>query len=134
MDPREILSVGSFPLRYRPTDCDAWAGSAQQDLGAGDAFVSVRETGNLSGADYGNFPRRPGHFSAQFGQGPERSLCPGGHGLLQEVRFSDAGRNFDVLLGFGSKVSDERRREAYRTVDSLRFDPRKKPGWPASPN
>src|SRR4051794_40614421 len=31
MDPREILSVASVPLRFRHTDCDAWAGSAQQD-------------------------------------------------------------------------------------------------------
>jgi hypothetical protein len=134
MDPRDILSVGSFPLRFRHTGCDAWAGSAQQDLGASDAFVSVRETGDLSRADYGNFPARPPHFSAEFDQPPEPSPCPGGHGFLQQLRFSDAGRNFDVLLGFGAKVGEEGRREAYRVLDSLRFDPDRKPGWAASPN
>ena len=129
MDPREILSVASVPLRFRHTNCEAWAGSAQQDLGDSDAFVTVRDGGDLSGADYGSFPRRPD----QFDQAPEASPCPGGRGMLQHVRFSDAGRNFDVLLGFGRKLTDEGRREAYRTLDTLRFDPGKKPGRPASP-
>jgi hypothetical protein len=133
-DPREILSLGTFPLRYRHTNCEAWAGSAQQDLGDRDAFVSVREAGDLSGADYGEFPRRPHRFGAQSGRAPEPSPCPGGHGVLQHVRFSEAGRNFDVLLGFGGRVSGEGRREAYRTLDSLRFDPGRKPDWPASPD
>jgi hypothetical protein len=42
-DPREILSIGTFPLHYRPTNCEAFAGSAQQDLVPGDVFVSVQE-------------------------------------------------------------------------------------------
>jgi hypothetical protein len=134
MKPREILSVATIPLRFRRTNCDAWAGSAQQDIGDRDVFVSVREAGDLSGADYGDFGARPSHVSAQSDEPPEPSPCPGGHGLLQQVRFSDAGRNFDILLGFGSDVSDETRREAYRIVDSLRFDPDKKPGWAASPS
>jgi hypothetical protein len=121
MAPREILSVASYPLRYRATNCEAWAGSAQQDIGDGDAFVTVREAGSRS-RDRGEFPARPRHFSARFDQAPQPSPCPGGHGLLQHVRFSDAGRNFDVLVGFGSELSDEGRREAYRTLDSLRFD------------
>jgi hypothetical protein len=133
-DPREILSLGTFPLRYRHTNCEAWAGSAQQDLGAGDAFVTVRETGDLSGADYGTFPARPRRLSAPFGGPLEPSPCPGGHGRLQHVRFSDGGRNFDVLVGFGRKVGNAGRREAYRIVDTLRFDPTTKPDWPASPN
>jgi hypothetical protein len=38
VDPREVLSVATFPLRYRPTRCDHVPGSALEDLGPRKGF------------------------------------------------------------------------------------------------
>jgi hypothetical protein len=44
--------------------------------------------------------------------GVERLPAAPARSIRRYVRFSDAGRNFDVLLGFGSKLTGEGRREA----------------------
>ena len=45
VDPREELAVGTYPLRYRPTECAHMPGSALEALGPGDAFVTLEERG-----------------------------------------------------------------------------------------
>src|SRR4051794_5372495 len=40
-DPREVLAVGTYPLRYRELDCAHVPTSALADLGPTDAFVTV---------------------------------------------------------------------------------------------
>ena len=59
VDPREELSVATFPLRYRPTACAHVPGSALEDLGPGDAFVSLQERGLDPGSTWADFPARP---------------------------------------------------------------------------
>ena len=137
MEPREVLSVGTFPLRYRPTDCEAWAGSAQQDLPRDGAFVTVLERGY--GWPAGAFPRRPATLTYEAEETPSPSGCPATDdpqgprtvGLDQDVRFSDAGRNFHLLVTFGPDASLALRHQAYRIIDTLRFDPQAKPDWPS---
>ena len=124
--PREILTVGSLPLHYRATNCEAWAGAAQQDLGPSDVFVTVREIG-MGSSDDG--APRPAHFarSAQF----ERSDCPGSNALVQNFRFNDAGRSFDVLIAAGPRATERTRDDVYGILDSLELDPHVKPDWRA---
>jgi hypothetical protein len=137
-DPREILSLGTFPLRYRPTDCEAFAGSAQQDLGDGDAFVTILERGiptPRQGYPEGKIvgvPPRPERFGADSGRGVEPTDCPGSRALVQWIDFRDAGRYFYALVAFGRSVPGDLRRDAYRILDSLSFDPKVKPDWPGS--
>jgi hypothetical protein len=61
--PREILSAATFPLRHRPTDCDAFAGSARHDLGPRDAFLTVLERGHDDNSQWSDFPPRPARFN-----------------------------------------------------------------------
>jgi hypothetical protein len=61
-EPREILSVATFPLRYRPTNCEAFAGSARGDLGPRDAFLTVHERGYDEASEWLDFPPRPERF------------------------------------------------------------------------
>ena len=63
-DPREVLSVATFPLRYRPTGCAHVAGSALDDLGERDAFVTLQERGLDPDSGWRDFPPRPAHFRA----------------------------------------------------------------------
>jgi hypothetical protein len=46
--------------------------------------------------------------------------------------FSDAGRAFHVFVGIGKDAPPDVRRDAFRVLDSLRFDPAVKPGWRSS--
>jgi len=48
------------------------------------------------------------------------------------IAFSDAGRHLYALLVFGATVTEGRRAEAYRTLDSLRLDPAVGPTWRSS--
>jgi hypothetical protein len=137
-DPREILSLGTFPLRYKPTNCEAFAGSAQQDLGDRDVLLTLQERG-IPTPEHGfpegkivGVPPRPGRFGPESGSGPRPSDCPGSQALIQWIDFRDAGRHFYVLVAFGRSAPAELRRDAYRILDSLRFDPSVKPDWAAS--
>jgi hypothetical protein len=137
-DPREILSLGTFPLRYRPTNCEAFAGSAQQDLGDPgrpahhpESGIPTPEQGYPEGKIV-NVPPRPGRFGPESGSGTRTTDCPGSQASVQWINFRDAGRYFYALLAFGRSAPVELRHDAYRILDSLRLDPSVKPDWPAS--
>jgi hypothetical protein len=138
-DPREILSLGTFPLRYRPTNCEAFAGSAQQDLGDDDAFLTIMESGiptpehEYPEGRIVGVPQRPRRFGPESGGGPRVTDCPGSRAMVQWINFRDAGRYFYALVAFGKSAPGELRRDAYRILDCLRFDPDLKPYWRASP-
>ncbi len=64
-DPHEVVAVGTYDLRYRRTDCAQIPGSALEDLGATDAFVTVQERGR--GSSSIGFAARPKHFGPRLG-------------------------------------------------------------------
>ena len=47
-DPRELLSVGTFPLAYRQSACNHMPDGALRSMGAADGFVSVQERGRIA--------------------------------------------------------------------------------------
>ena len=55
-DPREVLAVATIALRYRPTACAHVTGSALQDLGPHDAFVTLQERGLDPGSSPADVP------------------------------------------------------------------------------
>lgn len=132
-DPRQVVAFGTYPLRYRPTDCEAFAGSAREDLAPRDVLGVVMERGFDREGEWLEFTPRP----ARFGPTDPRSAEPGcgdRPGTTSDwIPFTDAGRHLYALLVFGSAVTDERRARAYRTLDSLRLDPTVRPDWRSSP-
>jgi hypothetical protein len=132
-DPREVLSVGTFPLRYRELVCANLPGSALEDLGPGDAFVTLQERGLEPGSTWSDFPPRPAHFGASLGGPSEVSACvPAAHFSDHWFGFSDAGRHFHVLVAFGPEVSATTRTQAWEILDGLRVDPAVRPDWPSA--
>lgn len=133
-DPREVLSVGTFPLRYRETRCAQVPGSALEDLGPTDAFITLEERGLDPGSDWPDFPPRPAHFGPQgTDTNADAQPCsPGARFTNYWFGFTDAGRHFHVLVAFGPNVTDARRGEAWRLLDSLKIDPGVKPDWRSS--
>jgi hypothetical protein len=131
-DPREVLSVGTFPLRYRPVGCDHMPSSALEDLGPGDALITLEERGLDPTSTWPDFPARPSHFGPELGGRSEASDCvPGARFTDHWFGFTDAGRHFHVLVAFGPEASAEVQRQAWGILDSLRIDP-DMPDWQSS--
>ena len=129
-DPREELAVATFPLRYRETACAHMPGSALEDLGQSDAFVTLEERGLDPGSSWVGFPARPARFGPSLGGPSEASACtPTARFTDHWFTFSDAGRHFHVLVAFGPQAPEEVRRQAWTILDSLRVDPGVVPDW-----
>jgi hypothetical protein len=130
LDPREELSAGTFPLRYRDTGCAHMPSSALADIGPTDAFVTIEERGTERGASWEGFPPRPAHFGPQQQDRSEASECaPGARFTDHFIWFTDGDRHFHVLVAFGPQASAATRDEAWGILDSLRVDPQVRPDW-----
>jgi hypothetical protein len=132
-DPREVLAVGTFPLRYRPTACAQVAGSALEDLGPKDALVVLEERGLDPSSSWPDFPPRPKNFGPALGGPSEASAC------VPRARFSDHffgftadGRHFHAEVAFGPKASNATKTEAWTILDGMTVDPKVRPDWRSS--
>ncbi len=131
-DPRQVVAFGTYPLRYRPTNCEAFAGSAREDLGSRDVLGLVMERGFDRRSEWPEFGPRPARFGPADPRGAEPG-CGDRRGTTSDwIPFTDSGRHLYALLVFGAAVTDERREQAYRALDSLRLDPAVKPDWRSS--
>jgi hypothetical protein len=97
-----------------------------------DVFLTVQERGYDRHSEWPDFPPRPKHF------GPTDPR-PGEHGCgdhpcatVHWLNFSDAWRRFHALVVIGADASASARSQAWGILDSLRFDPNRRPAWPAS--
>jgi hypothetical protein len=119
-DPREVLAVGTGPLRYRETGCAHVPGSALEDLGPSGALVTLYERARPTG----QVPARPARFGPGLGGPSEASACvPGARFTDHWFMFADQGRAFHVLVAFGPEASAETRAQAWRILDGLQVDP-----------
>jgi len=104
-DPKEILSLGTYPLRQGGDRCAHYPVNALEDLGPDDAFISVLE-------------RAPPYPAAGYPARPARS-----DGRLDKwVSFSDNGRAFYLLVALGEAASEETKAELLTILNSLSFD------------
>jgi hypothetical protein len=132
-DPREVLSVATFPLHYRQTGCAHFPSSALEDLGPGDALITLEERGLDPHSTWPDFPLRPAHFTAGLGGRSEASACaPSARFTDHWFGFTDGGRHFHVLVAFGPDPSAGVQRQAWEVLDSLKVDPRVRPDWQSS--
>jgi hypothetical protein len=130
IDPREALAVATFPLRYRQTGCAHVPASALDDLGPGDAFVTLQERGLGAADDAQGFPARPARFGPDLGGPSAASRCvPTARFADHWFGFSDGGRAFHVMVAFGRQASAEVQRQAWAILDSLRVDRDVVPDW-----
>ena len=127
-DPRQAFAAGTYPLRYRRTECAQVPGSALADLGQRDAFVELEERGRGGG---GVFPPRPERFGPSLGTESTSSDCvPGATFREHWFEFQDAGRRFHGRVAFGPQATAETQDQAWSILDSLRIDGEVQPDWP----
>jgi hypothetical protein len=129
-DPVEILVMATYPLERGDVDCGPVALSGFDE---DEVLVTILERGRDPASDWPDFPPRPPHFQFEPGMSSEFTGC------LRETRgidlrdhwfrFTDGGRHFHVLVAIGEAAPPAAEREAYRSLDSLRFDPSVKPDW-----
>jgi hypothetical protein len=133
-EQHEILSVSTFPPRHRPTNCEAFAGSAREDLGPRDTFLTILERGYDRTSKWLDFPPRPMRFgpTAENANVAEPGCGDRPGTDVHWLNFTDSGRHFHVLLVSGPAASLDVRGDAWRILNTLRLNPNAQPDWPAS--
>jgi hypothetical protein len=133
-EPREILSLGTFPLSYAERDCAHVPTSALERMSEEDVFLTIQERCVDPGSEWIDFPPRPERFSFEPGRGSEASACVRGPVRFVDhwFGFTDGERHFHVEVALGKSAPTALRQEAYRILDTLRFDPSVRPDWRAS--
>lgn len=122
-DPRELLSVGTVPLSWRQTECEAFAGAAGASMGAGDVVLTVWERGYDSASEWSDFPPRPARSGPVADAEPAGPGCAEPPGTMIHWRnFSDTGRHFHSLVRVGPEAPPGAAVEAWQILDSLRFE------------
>ena len=119
-DPWELLSIGTAPLRWQHTDCEAFAGAAASSMGARDVVLTVWERGGAGSA----FPARPPRFGPVADARPAGPGCGEPRGTVIHWRdFGTAGRRFHTLVRIGPDAAAQDAARAWRVLDSLQITP-----------
>jgi hypothetical protein len=125
--PHEIFAAGTYSLRAGGESCLHFPVNAMEDLGPSDVLVWIAEAKPFGGS----YPR-PESFP---GEPPDPELearyClqdPNKPYTQWWISFSDGNRSFYVLVAMGNEVTDERKDETWRMLDS--FDPAPSPATP----
>ncbi|MGD2100733.1 MAG: hypothetical protein PVG83_00710 [Acidimicrobiia bacterium] len=125
-NPREVFSVGSFPLRPGGPNCAQVPSNALHDMRPGDVLVSVQERFDAIAS---GFPDRPDRFGPAPGTtdnelygclDPEES---DDIGAIHWIWFTDQDRYFHVIVALGSDVGGEREKAAWAVLDDLVIAP-----------
>lgn len=122
VDPRELLSLGSFPLSARPRGrCAQFPAPAMLRAGPRDVFLTIQER---SGPASGDYPARRRPFALGRAGESEAEACGASARAWHSywIAFRDAGRPFYALVLIGVRAPATRVRELRAVLDSLRFD------------
>jgi hypothetical protein len=132
--PREVLSVGTFPMPVGGGgNCGREPVAAIRRMRPGDALISIQEyavTARMRTHLTRSFPpksRRLGLEGLRFGRLASEPGDPGDRGVpvtRGTIPFSEAGRAFDALVYFRGHPSEGLRSAAARVLAGLRFEQR----------
>jgi hypothetical protein len=132
-DPRELVSLGTGELRWRPTNCESFAGSAGYGMRSDDVAITLWERGHDPHSAWRDFPPRPERF------GPVPHAEPAGPGcgeppgtIIHWRNVADAGRHLHTLVRIGPDAPSSVAAQAWAVLDSLRLDSGYRPDWPSS--
>jgi hypothetical protein len=114
--PREVLSVATFPLAYAEGRCNHQPDGAAARMTPRDAFITLQE--RRAG---GLFGPRPARFRPALGS-RLYSCLPATEGLMFE--FSDAGRSFHALVYIGREASQRTKAQAFQILDRMEIQAR----------
>ena len=119
VDPQEIVSLATFDPIYRESSCAHMPSSGLEDIGPGDAFVSIQEG---SPKEVEAFRPRPEDFE-QSAEPEQNFMCTPETVELYWLNFRDAGRAFYAIVALGNEVAAETRAEAWDVLNSFEPQP-----------
>jgi hypothetical protein len=132
LSPREVLSVGTFPMPAGGGgNCGREPVVAIRRMRAGDALISIQEylvTERMRPKLTRSFPPKAeqlGLDELRHGRVARVAGDPDDPGVAvtwATVPFSEAGRAFDALVYFRGRPGPELRREASRVIGELVFE------------
>lgn len=126
-DPREVFSLGSFPLTPGGPNCAQIPSQALHDMEASDVFVTIQERGET---DPSGFDPRPDDFGPTSDSTDNvfyECLEPEERGdvdALHWIWFTDQDRYFHVLVALGRDATPEDVSAIWGTLDQLVMEPR----------
>lgn len=122
VDPREIVSVGTYHMRPGGELCEHLPANALEDLGPEDAFLSIQERTQLHLEVYSPRP-------AQFTLGQPNEQFEGVDCVREPddlfqwwLSFKDGDRAFYVLVARGTSASEQARQQVLETLNSFQVD------------
>lgn len=119
-DPRELLALGTYPLRVGGDRCAHHPVNAVEDLGPRDALLVIFERAPpYAGRGY---PPRPARLKLEAGG--NKFCVPDTDRKDTWLAFGESGRAFYLLAAVGPDASAETRRQLDAIYDSLEFEPR----------
>lgn len=127
LDPREILSLGTFGMRVGGGgNCGREPSAAIEAMKPGDALVTIQEVGVSGGLRRHLrrvFPPRPAHFHLGDPGGAPWLGTRRTSGSLRYAKllFSENARAFEALVYVDGRHQPVANRDVERIVDGLRF-------------
>jgi hypothetical protein len=130
IDPREIISVGSYRLRYKRRSRCGVPGCPLPGLdgfGRRDVLISIQERQHVRRPVDAGFPPRRRPFALEplrlhYPPGPRWRCARRVLGRTNWTAFTDSGRAFYAFVAFGRGATSATRRDARRVIESLAFD------------
>ena len=119
-DPREVLSLGTYPLRPGGDRCAHMPVRALEDFGPTDVFISIQERKTPGPGEFQ--PR--GVFKAPMSLRSGAFCVPDPERADDWLFFSDNGRGFYAIVAMGTEASPETRQELVEVLNSLQFESR----------
>ena len=128
LDPREILTVATFPPKRVVDRPCSQLPSAMHAMRPTDVVVTVQERAGRPTAEFRPRPRR---FGPSMGSQSVARDCvePPVPFVDRMINFRDGRRAFHVFVLVGKKAPARARGAAYAVLDSLELDPRVRPDW-----
>lgn len=121
VDPRELFTVGSFPLEYRENDCHNMPKPAFDSMSTEGAFLSIQEAGDLK--EDMSFPPRK-IFSPDEIETTEGFMCLEQEGVdVFWFTFRDSGRNFYALIAVGEDADRRTASAPWFVLNNATFFP-----------
>jgi hypothetical protein len=116
VDPRQLLTVATFPLRQSRPDPNCAPRTARAQMPADGALVQIVEYTRRLPA---RLPRRPPRL--ELPRRPVELECTG---LGYTVEFAEHGRRLQAVALVGARAGERRRQEILELLNGLRVAPR----------
>lgn len=127
INPKELVALGTYSLSTNASStlCPQFPAAALDAMGSSDAFISILGSEPSANSRTHPFPARPaGGFDRSSGVNLSTTDFPqclahplNGNG--QWIAFSQAGRDFYVLVAIGTSAPASLRSDVYTILDSL---------------